>query len=195
MKVIGIIGAGHIGKAAATQFLANGYRVLISNSKGPETLDGVVSQLGIEAKAVTAAEAAAADIVLIAVPWSNIKDLTKLADWDGKIVIDASNRFEQGAGIEDGGLTSSEFVKNCLPGAKIVKAFNTLAARVLAENPSVGNGKRVLFISGDDKDAKTIVTEIASKVGFAPIDLGTLAAGGKLQQFNWPLNNQNFIKL
>jgi predicted dinucleotide-binding enzyme len=195
MKLIGILGAGHIGKAAATQFLANGYQVLISNSKGPETLTSVVSQLGTGAKAVTAAEAAAADIVLIAVPWPNIKDLTKLTDWNGKIVIDASNRFEQGDGIEDDGLASSEVVQNYLPGAKVVKAFNTLFAKVLAENPAVGNGKRVLFISGDDKNSKAIVSEIVSKIGFVPIDLGTLAAGGKLQQFRWPLNSQNFIKL
>ncbi|MGF7042674.1 putative dinucleotide-binding enzyme [Mucilaginibacter lappiensis] len=195
MKLIGILGAGHIGKAAATQFLANGCQVLISNSKGPETLTSVVSQLGTGAKAVTAAEAAAADIVLIAVPWPNIKDLTKLTDWNGKIVIDASNRFEQGDGIEDDGLASSEVVQNYLPGAKVVKAFNTLFAKVLAENPAVGNGKRVLFISGDDKNSKAIVSEIVSKIGFVPIDLGTLAAGGKLQQFRWPLNSQNFIKL
>lgn len=135
------------------------------------------------------------DIVLIAVPWPNIKDLTKLTDWNGKIVIDASNRFEQGDGIEDDGLASSEVVQNYLPGAKVVKAFNTLLAKVLAENPDVGNGKKVLFISGDDKNAKTVVSEIVSKIGFAPIDLGTLAGGGKLQQFKWPLNGQNFIKV
>jgi len=121
MKVIGILGAGHIGKAEATQFLANGYQVLISNSKGPETLNSVVSQLGTGAKAVTVAEAAAADIVLIAVPWPNIKNLTKLRDWNGKIVIDASNRFEQGDGIEDDGLASSEVVQNYLPGALSIR--------------------------------------------------------------------------
>jgi 8-hydroxy-5-deazaflavin:NADPH oxidoreductase len=110
-------------------------------------------------------------------------------------VIDATNRLEYGAGIEDDGLASSEVVQNYLPGAKVVKAMNTLSAKVLAADPSVGNGKRVLFISGDDKDAKAIVSGIVSKIGFAPIDLGTLAAGGRLQQFNWPLNSQNFIKL
>jgi hypothetical protein len=195
MKVIGIVGAGHIGKAVATQFLANGFQVLISNSKGPETLMTIVSELGAGAKAVTAADAASADIVVVAVPWAKVSDLTKLTDWKGKIVIDTSNRFEQGAGMEDGGLASSEIVQNYLPGAKVVKAMNTLLAKVLAEGPSVGNGKRVLFISGDDKNAKAIVSELISKIGFAPIDLGTLASGGKLQQFNWPLNNQNFIKL
>jgi predicted dinucleotide-binding enzyme len=110
-------------------------------------------------------------------------------------VIDASNRFEQGNGVEDGGLASSEVVQNYLAGAKVVKAFNTLFAEVLAEDPQIGNGKRVLFISGDNKDANATVSGIISKIGFAPIDLGPLAAGGKLQQFNWPLNNQNFIKL
>lgn len=195
MKVIGILGAGNIGKAVATQLLANGFQVLISNSKGPETLTEMISILGTGIKAVTAAEAAAADIIVIAIPWTKVKDLTNLTDWNGKIVIDASNRFEQGRGIEDGGLASSQVVQNYLPGAKIVKAFNTLFAQVLAADPHVGNGKRVLFISGDDKEANASVSEIISKIGFAPIDLGPLAAGGKLQQFNWPLNNQNFIKL
>jgi hypothetical protein len=195
MKAIGIIGAGNIGKAVATQLLAKDFQVLISNSKGPETLTDVVSELGTGAKAVTAAEAAAADIVVIAVQWTKVKDLTRLTDWNGKIVIDASNRFEQGNGVEDGGLASSEVVQNYLAGAKVVKAFNTLFAEVLAEDPQIGNGKRVLFISGDNKDANATVSGIISKIGFAPIDLGPLAAGGKLQQFNWPLNNQNFIKL
>jgi len=195
MSVIGIIGAGNIGKAVATQLLANGFQVLISNSKRPETLTELVLQLGTGIKAVTAAEAAAADIVLIAVPWAKVKDLTELTDWNGKIVIDASNRAEQGKGVEDGGLASSEVVQNYLSGAKVVKAFNTLFAKDIAADPHVGNGRRVLFISGDDQDANASVSGMISKIGFAPIDLGPLAAGGKLQQFNWPLNNQNFIKL
>jgi predicted dinucleotide-binding enzyme len=132
---------------------------------------------------------------VIAVPWTKVKDLTRLTDWNGKIVIDASNRFEQGNGVEDGGLASSEVVQNYLPGAKVVKGFNTLFAEVLAGDPQVGNGKRVLFISGDDKDAKATVSAIIGKIGFAPIDLGPLAAGGKLQQFNWPLASKNFVIL
>jgi predicted dinucleotide-binding enzyme len=77
----------------------------------------------------------------------------------------------------------------------VVKAFNTLFAKTLAADPNVENGKRVLFISGDHKDANAIVSDIISRIGFAPIDLGTLGVGGKLQQFNWPLNSKNFIKL
>ncbi|MEO6850575.1 MAG: hypothetical protein ABI166_08090 [Mucilaginibacter sp.] len=127
--------------------------------------------------------------------WTKVKELTRLTDWNGKIVIDASNRFEQGNGDEDGGMTSSEIVQNYLPGAKVVKAFNTLFAEVLAGDPHVGKGKRVLFISGDDNDAKASVSEIVSKIGFAPIDLGPLGAGGKLAQFNWPLASKNFILL
>jgi predicted dinucleotide-binding enzyme len=195
MNTIGILGAGNIGRAVASQLLANGFQVLISNSKGPETITDIVSQLGSGAKAVTASEAATADIVVIAVPWTKVSELSSITDWSGKIVIDATNRFEQGDGIEDGGLASSEVVQNHLPGAKIVKAFNTLFAKTLAADPNVENGKRVLFISGDHKDANAIVSDIVSKIGFAPIDLGPLATGGKLQQFNWPLNSKNFIKL
>jgi predicted dinucleotide-binding enzyme len=195
MNIIGILGAGNIGRAVASQLLANGFQVLISNSKGPETITDIVSQLGSGAKAVTASEAATADIVVIAVPWTKVSELSSITDWSGKIVIDATNRFEQGDGIEDGGLASSEVVQNHLPGAKIVKAFNTLFAKTLAADPNVENGKRVLFISGDHKDANAIVSDIISRIGFAPIDLGPLGAGGKLQQFNWPLNSKNFIKL
>ena len=85
-------------------------------------------------------------------------------------------------------------MQNHLPGARVVKTFNTLLARILAQEPRVGNGKRVLFISGDDKDAKSKVIEIINEMGFAAIDLGTLAGGGRLQQFNWPLNDKDFIK-
>lgn len=85
-------------------------------------------------------------------------------------------------------------MQNHLPGAKVVKAFNTLFTKTLAEDPNVGKGNRVLFISGDNKEANAIGSDIISRMCFAPIDLGPLAAGGKLQQFNWPLNSQNFVK-
>lgn len=195
-KTIGIIGAGNIGKTVAAHLLKNNIPVIISNSKGPETLENTISQLGKGAKAVTTAEAGDADIVLLALPWSKVKNLTQIRDWKGKIVIDATNHFTPDYQVEDlGGRASSQVVQDHLPGARIVKAFNTLAAKVLAADPVAENGNRVLFVSGDDKEAKAEVSEMIKAIGFAPVDLGELAAGGKLQEAKGFLSLQNLIKL
>ena len=178
-KKIGIIGAGNIGKTVAAHLVKNNIPVTISNSKGPETLTDIISG----ATAVTTAEAATADIVLLALPWSKVKDLASVADWQGKIVIDATNHFTPDYQVEDlGGLASSEVVAAHLPGVRLVKAFNTLSYKILAANPVVGDGHRVLFVSGDDEEAKAQVSELIETLGFAPIDLGSLAVGSKYQQ-------------
>ncbi len=130
-------------------------------------------------------------------PWTQVKTLTEVADWSNKIVIDATNHFVTPdfhvADLGDG--SSSEVVQEYLPGARIVKAFNTLFFKILAAKPVEANGHRVLFLSGDDNEAKMQVIEIIKNIGFAPIDLGSLSAGGKLQQAKGPLSLQNFIKL
>lgn len=183
MKTIGIIGAGNIGQAVAAHLLKNNIPVIISNSKDPETLEDTISNLGDGIKAVTAAEAAGAEIVLLALPWWKVKDLTQITDWNGKIIIDATNNFTADHRIEDlGESASSEVVQGYFPGANLVKVFNTLPSDVLEADPAVGNGRRVLFISGDDKEAKAEVSELIKIIGFATIDLGSLATGSKLQQ-------------
>ena len=196
-KTIGIIGAGNIGKVVAGHLLENDYPVKISNSKQPESLKETIAQLGNGVTAVTAAEAAEADIVLLALPWVQVKTLTDITNWSNKIVIDATNHFVtpdfQVADLGDG--SSSEVVQDHLPGAKIVKAFNTLFFKVLAADPVEANGNRVLFVSGDDNEAKQQVSEMIKDIGFAPVDLGSLSAGGKLQQAKGALSQQNFIKL
>ena len=196
MKTIGIIGAGNIGKTVAAHLVKHSIPVSISNSKGVDTLSDTISALGSSAKAVTTAEAAAADIVLLALPWSKVKDLTQLADWTGKIVIDATNHFTANYQVVDlGGRASSEVVQEWLPGARVVKAFNTLFAKVLAADPVVGNGHRVLFVSGDDDEAKAEVSELIKTIGFAPIDLGSLAVGSKYQQAKGTFSGLNLIQL
>ncbi len=196
MKTIGIIGAGNIGKVVAAHLLKINVPVIISNSKGPETLEETISQLGKGAKAVTTAEAADADIVLLALPWSKVKNLAEIRDWKDKIVIDATNHFTPDYQVEDlGGRASSEVVQDYFPGAHIVKAFNTLPAKVLAADPVVENGHRVLFISGDDEQAKVKVSEIIKNIGFAPIDLGSLAVGSKYQQAKGTFSTLNLVKL
>lgn len=196
-KTIGIIGAGNIGKTIAAHLLKNGYAVNISNSRLPESLKETVALLGKGTTAVTAAEAAKkADIVILAIPWLQAKTLTNVTDWKNKIVIDASNHYIspdfQMADL--GNRASSEIVQEHLPGSRVVKAFNTLYFKILAGNPVEANGHRVLFISGDDNEAKEEVSEMIKNIGFAPVDLGSLSAG-KLQQAKGALALQNFIKL
>jgi predicted dinucleotide-binding enzyme len=198
---IGIIGAGGIGQAFAGHVARAGYEVILSNSRGPESLAEVVNQLGGRAKAGTRQEAAQADVVLLAVMWQQLSAaLSDLPAWNGRILIDATNAAEMvEAGLRKvnlGGRTSSEVVASMAPGARVVKVANTLPLALLAADPKQTGGRRVLFMSGDDAAAKADVSAVLDKVGFATIDLGGLATGGRLQEFpGGPLPNQNLIKL
>jgi 8-hydroxy-5-deazaflavin:NADPH oxidoreductase len=196
---IGIIGAGDIGQAFASQAVKAGYDVIVSNSRGPESLTGVVRQLGPRAKAGTRQEAAQVDVVVLAVPWTQVR--TALADlpaWNGRILIDATNPVVQpGFRLADlKGSTSSEIVASLVPDARVVKVANTLLSALLAADPRQAGGRRVLFMSGDNAAAKADVNGILERVGFFTIDLGGLATGGRLQQFpGGPLPTLNLIKL
>jgi len=196
---IGIIGAGGIGQAFATQVTKAGYDVILSNSRGPESLAAAVSQLGPRARAGTRQEAAQADVVVLSVNWEHVpKALADLPPWRSRILIDATNPVVQPGFrlAELHGSTSSEIVASLAPGSRLVKAGNTLLRAMLAADPSVAGGRRVLFMSGDDATAKKDVTGILEKAGFATIDLGGLASGGRLQQFpGGPLPTLNLIKL
>jgi predicted dinucleotide-binding enzyme len=195
---IGIIGAGSIGKAFAKHAAQAGYEVLISNSRGPETLADTVNEIGNGIKAVTAKEAIQADIIFLSVNWKQVPQvLADAALWKGKIVIDPTNAiaYPQFKPIDLGDKTSTEIISELIPGAQLVKAFNTIPAAILAANPEEGNGKRVVFVSGNDVKAKIIVKEMISRMRFAPIDLGDLSIGGRLQQFGGPLPAVNLIKL
>lgn len=198
---IGLIGAGGIGQAIAGHVAKAGYELTVGNSRGPESLAGVVSGLGGRAKAGTREEAAQADIVFLAVRWPQVPDaLAGLPSWSGRILVDACNgALETPGGIRPAdlkGKTSSEIVAALAPGARVVKSCNTLVRAMLAADPRVGGGHRVLFVSGDDADAKKSVSGILEKAGFATVDLGALASGGKLQQFpGGPLPTLNLIKL
>jgi hypothetical protein len=196
---IGIIGAGGIGQAFAGQVAKAGYDVIVSNSRGPESLAGLVGQLGRRSKAGTRQEAARADVVVLAVQWQQLREaLSELPAWNGRILIDATNPVVQpGFRLADlGGRTSSEVVASLAPGARVVKVANTLPIALLSADPKQAGGRRVLFMSGDDETAKADVSAILENVGFATIDLGGLASGGRLQQFpGGPLPTLNLIKL
>ena len=143
---VGIIGAGHIGQALARTARRADRRVVIANSRGPESLAPVVAALGKGVSAGTIVQAAAAGIVAIAVPWPNVPAAVTGLHWDGQTIIDATNAWN----ADLGGRTSSEIVADLVPGARLVKAANTLAANDLAADPHEAGGRRVIFLSGDD---------------------------------------------
>ncbi|OJU45862.1 MAG: NADP oxidoreductase [Alphaproteobacteria bacterium 65-37] len=196
---IGIIGAGNIGLAVAKTLARAGIAATIANSRDPQSLKESLAAFGSIIEAGTREHAAAADIVLIAVNWSKLPGaLAGLPAWNGRIVIDANNPVEAPLykPLDLHGLVSSEVVANLVAGARVVKAFNHLRAEVLAGDPHVDGGRRVLFYSGDDSAAKAEVGALIDRLGFAGIDLGSLAVGGKLAQFpGGPLPNQNLVRI
>ncbi len=191
-NLVGIIGAGRLGQAMARSARRAGRDVVIANSRGPESLTSVVSALGEGVSAETVEEAAAVGIVVIAVPWDSVPEAVQGLTWNGQVVIDATNDF---AADDLQGRTSSELVADLVAGARVVKAANTLGADVLGSDPQQAGGQRVIFVSGDDADAKADVVALFEEAGFAPIDLGDLATGGAMQQIHQPLAGLNLIRL
>jgi 8-hydroxy-5-deazaflavin:NADPH oxidoreductase len=195
---IGIIGSGNIGSAIATVLARAGITATIANSRGPASLAGVAEKLGPSIRAGTREEAALADIVFVAVPWSKIPAaLADLPDWDGRIVVDANNPIEGPLfkPAELNGRASSEVFSELVSGARVVKAFNHLFPQLLSGDPKAEGGKRVLFYSGDDVSAKAEIGALIERLGFFGIDLGSLAGGGKLAQFpGGPLPSLNLVK-
>jgi len=189
---VGIIGAGQLGQAMARTALRAGRRVVIANSRGPESLASVVSELGDGVSAGTVEQASAVSIVVIAVPWDRVPTAVGGLDWNSQIVVDATDDW----GADDlNGRTSSELVADLVAGARLVKAANTLGADVLGSDPQAAGGRRVIFVSGDDADAKADVVALFEDAGFAAIDLGGLATGGAMQQIHHPLAGLNLIRL
>jgi 8-hydroxy-5-deazaflavin:NADPH oxidoreductase len=196
---IGIIGSGAIGTAFARTLARGGIEATISNSRGPDSLKQLIGEFGPLIQAGTREQAARADIVFVAVNWTKLPAaLGGLADWGGRIVIDANNPIEAPLfkPVDLKGRVSSEVFADLVTGARVVKAFNHLRAEVLADDPRADGGRRVLFYSGNDNAAKAEVAALIDRIGFFGIDLGSLAVGGKLAQFpGGPLPNQNLVKV
>jgi 8-hydroxy-5-deazaflavin:NADPH oxidoreductase len=189
---VGIIGAGRLGKAMARTALRAGRSVVIANSRGPESLTSVVSSLGEGVTAGTVEEAASAGIVVVAVPWDRVPEAVSGLEWNRRIVVDATNDWD----AQDlDGRTSSELVADLVAGARLVKAANTLSAEVLSLDPHEAGGRRVIFISGDDVEAKSDVVALFQAAGFSTIDLGDLKTGGAMQQIHHPLAGVDLIRL
>jgi len=191
-RTIGIIGTGNIGQALSRTALRAGRSVVIANSRGPDSLAPVVATLGAGVSHGTVAEAAAQEIVAIAVPWGSVPAAVDGLTWDGQVIIDTTNSFNPD---ELDGRTSSEIVADLVPGGRLVKAANTLRAQVLATDPREVGGQRVLFLSGDDTGAKATITELFDAAGFFAIDLGDLVTGGRMQQPGGPLSGHNLVRL
>jgi hypothetical protein len=198
MKSIGILGAGNIGQAFARALARAGISATIANSRGPETLADLVRDLGPSIKAGTREEVAAKDIVLVAINWSKLPAaLAGLPNFGGRIVIDANNPIEGPLfkPAELNGRASSEVFAGLVPGARVVKAFNHLQPHLLAGDPGAEGGKRVLFYSGDDAQAKAEVGALIDRLAFFGIDLGPLAIGARLVQFpGGPLPALNLVR-
>jgi predicted dinucleotide-binding enzyme len=185
---IGIIGAGHIGGTLARHFVDAGHEVAVSNSRGPETLAGLVEELGGGAQAMTTAQAARfGDVVVVSVPFGRYRELPTKAV-AGKVVIDTNNYYPQRDGhfeeLDSDRTTSSELLQAYLSGARVVKAFNAILwTRLRDDGLPAGDVERVgIPISGDDEQAKRTVAELIDQIGFDAVDAGTLAEGGRKHQ-------------
>lgn len=194
---IGIVGAGHIGANAARLFARAGHEVAISNSRGPETLDALVGQIGDNTTAVSVADAISfGDVVFVSIPFGNYAELP-VNGWDGKIVIDSNNYYPERDGIfaelDSGETTSSEMLEKHLGGARIVKGFNTIWFEHLRSQGNTDlplEKRRAIFIAGDDSGAKAVVAGLIENIGFVAVDTGFLAEGGRSQQPGSPIYNQ-----
>jgi predicted dinucleotide-binding enzyme len=184
---IGLIGAGSIGSTLAELAIEHGHDVVLSNSRGPETLAGLVSGLGGRASAATAAEAAAAgDLVVVTIALKNYRQVP-VAELAGKTVVDTNNYYPPRDGqipeLDSGATTSSELLAAHLPAARIVKAFNSIYFKDLGSRggPAGTPDRRALPIAGDDAGAKRVVTALIEEFGFDVVDAGGLAEGRRFE--------------
>jgi hypothetical protein len=188
IRTIGLIGAGRIGSQIARLAVANGYDVVISNSRGPETLSALVAELGPRACAATAVDAAkAGSLVVVTIPLKNYRAVP-VEPLAGKIVIDTNNYYPERDGhipeLDNESTTTSELLQAHLPTSKVVKAFNHIYAAALTtdgEPPGTEN-RRALAIAGDDPEAKAAVSRLLDQFGFDTVDAGPLKEGWRIQR-------------
>jgi 8-hydroxy-5-deazaflavin:NADPH oxidoreductase len=188
VKTIGLIGAGHIGSQLARLAVQHGCDVVVSNSRGPDTLKDLIQELGPRARAGTSVQAAeAGDIVVVTIPLKNIADVP-VAPLAGKIVIDTNNYYPQRDGriaaLDNEETTTSELLQRHLPASKIVKAFNHIyAAALTTDGQAAGTpNRRALAIGGNDADAKRVVAQLIDRFGFDVVDVGPLSESWRIQR-------------
>jgi predicted dinucleotide-binding enzyme len=195
---IGFIGAGRLTKTFGRHLIDAGHEIIVSNSRGPETLAGLVADLGPNATAGTKKQASESDVVILAANWVNVPEALKDIDWHGRILIDATNAHmdakpdisREGVNRSNAALngrTSSEMVAELAVGARLVKSISNMPMAWIQDFSS-HKPKTVIFTSGDDSEAKKIVIDLIDGIGFAAIDLGSLAKGGAMHQVGAPLS-------
>ena len=199
-KTVGFVGSGPIAQALAHHLVAAQIPMYLSNSRGPDSLTDLVADLGDPAQAVTVEEAAGADLVILALPFLRVPELVDVvADWSGRVVVDATNQFAEYTPVYSGYVdlgeeTGSEWVARHLPGATIIKAFNAMSASYVAADPRHADGRQVVFYAGDDNTACADFNQLISRLGFAPVYVGDLRDGGKLMQLGKPLSLLHVVK-
>ncbi len=187
MTTVGLIGSGNIGGTVARLAVAAGHDVVLSNSRGPETLRELVDELGPRARAATPGEAAAAgDLVVVTIPLKAYGSVP-VEPLAGKVVLDTINYYPQRDGqvaeLDDGSTTSSELLQARLRGARVVKVFNNITSghlRALAR-PAGAPDRTALPIAGDDADAKGAVTAFLDRIGYDAVDAGPLSEGRRFE--------------
>lgn len=186
MAMIGVIGAGHIGRSFSTAAIRAGHEIVISNNRGPESLADLISDLGPQARAATVAEAAAAgDFVVVAIPLPGTSEVP-IEPLAGKVVIDTCNYFPERLGVvarlEDGSITVPGLLQEHLPTSRVVRAFNHIDAAAIATDgtPAGTTGRRALALAGDDPDARRLVADLYDQFGFDAVDIGTLDQSWRL---------------
>ena len=195
---IGFIGAGAVAQSIARSAIQAGHEVVLSARRGPQALGNIVAGLGPNASADTVQEVARLELVMLAVPWLQVPSaLDGLPNWAGRILVDTTNPFTQ---LEPelvladlGGTGASEIVAAHAPEARVVKAFNAIRMEHYDKGPKFHDGKRVIFVSGDDKDAKAVVIGLVNDFGYAPVDLGGLVSGGRMQQAGGPIAGHDWV--
>ena len=193
-----IIGTGQVGLTLAGFFGANDLPVLVANTRGPEAVAPLVGQLGSSVSAASIDQALDADVIVFAVQFLDFREVAALrADWSGKIVVDVTNAAFLPQDVQDRelqGRLSSEVNADRVPGARLVKAFNQLPMKALA-GPVPEGGKRVVFVSSDNEDASGKIAGLVEELGFAAIEVGAIAEGGRLIQARNALVFQNLVRL
>ena len=179
---IGILGAGEAAQAFGRKAIAAGNQIVFSNRRGPHSLSSLVERFGPLASAATPQEASQNPVVLLAIPWLNVEEsLRSLPSWEGQILIDSTNGFQEDGIVDFGESSSSEMVAQLAPGARVVKAMNAIFMENFRKEPESEGKRRVIFVSGDDSSATERIADLFETFGFAPVLLGTLREGGRMQ--------------
>lgn len=201
---IGFLGAGNVTRTFGRHLMAAGHTIVVSNSRGPETLANFVADLGPGAIAGTREQATECDVVVLAVHWGKVPEALKGIDWRGRILIDATNAHmdpkpdislagvtRSRAALKSKGRTSSEIVAEMAVGARLVKSISNMPMAWI-QDFSPNKPHTVIFTSGDDAEAKQLVIELINSTGLVAIDLGSLATGGAMHEVGAPLSGVEF---